>query len=901
MQFKLEQLEYQKRAINSIIKIFQGNDKNTFDNSCIEGIKKNLLTIDREKILENINNIILENGLSKDTAKISEDMNFCIEMETGTGKSIVYVETIYGLYKHYGFTKFIIIVPSIAIKEGIITTFNTFKEQLEELYGVKPDCFDYDSKKLNKVTNFIEDQHPQIMIMTLQSFNADDRILNQAQREDLFSNMPYIEAISKTNPIIMMDEPQEGMDTPNSLERIRKLNPLCKIRYSATHKVLKNLIYRLTPFQSYKMGIVKKIEVLSVAEINDEATLKLELSQVKTFTNGKEPQVKFKAWIYSKSKNQYELKETPWLSAGDNLEEKTNNISYRSYVIKRIYKSLRDKNFKVEFSNGVELIEKEQSKDYSGIFTEQLYWLCDTHFRKKESLKKLGIKCLSLIFIDRVDNYVKDDGIIKKIFKEQYKKVYNQYYKKDPAQEEIEKVQGYYFAATGKGEFTDNEKSILGNKEIFDQILRDKETLLSFESSIEFIFSHSALGVGWDNPNVFNIATLNQSYSEIKKRQEIGRGLRISVNQEGKRVYDPEGTKEGDEINLLTVIPNESYQTFVTQYQEEIKEIYGTIEAGADTRQKVKGENVSGKKLKRRDEVFKSDSFKNFWKRLAQKTDYLVFFDENEVIKRAIDTINEIKISEYEALISLDRIKSISVEDIERENIGSDKVKLKAQFSPIDLIEEVSENTQLSYNAVVKIVTGIKNINEIVKNPIRFLQEVIKKIKNIELEEMLRALEYKLNGENFDINDFDEVILSYADENRIVYTDRKGLYDKIVIDSEIEKDFAKYTDNDPDVVCFLKLPDSYKINTPIGPYTPDFGIVVKKRKLKDDEINDFYFVIETKGTNDLYDKKSLTESEIYKILCAKKHFEALGIESKINYIAPVKEYVKFKEKSLDII
>lgn len=897
MIFKLEQLEYQKNAINSVVKIFQGNDKNNYDNSTIEGIRSNYLNISNDTIQENIKEILRENAIAEDISKKTDTLDFCIEMETGTGKTLVYLKTIFELYKNYGFTKYIILVPSVAIKEGIITAFDTFKGQLEEIYGVMPDCFDYDSKKLNKVANFIEDQHPQIMIMTLQSFNADDRILNQAQREDLFSNMPYIEAISKTSPIVIMDEPQEGMDTPNSLERIKKLNPLCKIRYSATHKVLKNLIYRLTPFQSYKMGIVKKIEVLSVAEINDEATLKLEVSNVKTFTNGKEPQVKLKAWIYSESKNQYELKETGWLAVGDNLEEKTKNVSYRTYIIKRIYKSLRDKNFKVEFSNGIELIEKEQAKDYTGIFTEQLYWLCDTHFRKKEILKEQGIKCLSLIFIDRVDNYVKENGIIKKIFREQYKKVFNQFYKKEPAIEDIEKAQGYYFAATGKGEYTDNEKSIINNKEIFDQILRDKEALLSFENPIEFIFSHSALGVGWDNPNVFNIATLNQSYSEIKKRQEIGRGLRISVNQEGQRIYDFEGTKEGKEINLLTVIPNETYETFVTQYQEEIKEIYGTTDAGAETRHNIKGENVSGKKIKRKDEIFNSNSFKEFWKRLSKKTDYLVLFDEKEVISKSIDVLNEIKISEYEALISLDRIKNISNENIERENIGAETVKLRARFSPVDIIEEISENTQLSYNAVVKIISGIKNFNEAVKNPVRFLQEAIVRIKNIELEEMLRALEYRLSGENFEISLFDEIIERNTD--RIISTEKKGLYDKIVFDSEYEKDFALYSDNDPEVVCFLKLPEFYKIKTPIGNYTPDFGIVIKRRKLKEEKENDFYFVIETKGTNDLYDKKSLTESEMYKIKCAVKHFKALGIESKINYIAPVKEYQRFKEKSLE--
>jgi type III restriction enzyme len=901
MQFKLEQLDYQKNAVNSIIKVFQGNDKNTFDNAFHEGIRYNYLSISDKKIQNNIKEVLEENGITKDAACLSDDNDFCIEMETGTGKTLVYLKSICELNKHYGFTKFIILVPSVAIKEGVLTSFETFKDQLEEIYGFKANCFDYDSRKISKVKNFVEEHHPQIMIMTLQSFNTDDRILNQSKREDLFSNMPFIKALSMTKPVIIMDEPQEGMDTDNSLERINKLNPLCKLRFSATHKVMKNLIYRLTPYQSYKMGIVKKIEVLSVAEINDEATLKIEVVGIKTFKDGKEPQIKLKAWKYSETKKQYELKDTQWLSVGDRLEEKTKNVSYRTYNIKRIYKPLREKYFKVEFSNGVELVEKEQAKDYKGIFSEQLYYLCDTHFRKKEKLKDKGIKCLSLIFIDRVDNYVKEDGIIKKLFREQYKRAYIDYYKKEPPADDMENVQGYYFASSGKGEFTDNERSILSNKEIFDQILKDKETLLSFDSPIEFIFSHSALGVGWDNPNVFNIATLNQSYSEIKKRQEIGRGLRIAVNQKGERSYDPDETKEGEELNLLTVIPNESYESFVLQYQGEIKEIYGTIEAGAATRYRKKGEDKSGKTLTRRDDIFESESFREFWKLLSLKTDYVVVFDEKTVIEKSLEKINEITVSEYEALITLNKIKDMDGDKIDSQNLGSQKVKLRGEYSPIDMIEEISENTQLSYTAVVKIIGGIININELVKNPVLYLQKVVMIINQIELREMLRGLEYRVNGEKFELDKFEKYIPSHAEENKIVDTSDRALYDKIVTDSEIERDFVKYTNHDPDVVCFLKLPDFYKIKTPIGTYNPDFGIVIKKKKIHEGDEHEFYFVIETKGTSNIFDEKAISESAIYKIKCAKKHFESLGIETRINYMAPVKDYPTFKKDRMEVM
>ncbi|NOX48533.1 MAG: DEAD/DEAH box helicase family protein, partial [Chlorobi bacterium] len=309
MEIKLELLEYQEVAIRSIVSVFEGNDKNSFDNACVEGIRSNICTLSSEQLTENIKSVLLENGIDGDIAKLTPEQELTIEMETGTGKTLVYIKSIYELYKHYGFTKFIILVPSIAIRQGVLSTLSAFEKQLESIYGFTPKFFEYNSKRLNKVTNFIEEQHPQIMVMTLASFNSEDKILNQAQREDLFANIPFIDAIGHTNPIIIMDEPQEGMDTENSIKQISKLNPLFKIRYSATHKVAKNKLYRLTPYDSYKQGLVKKIEVLTVTEKNDEATLKLELSETQ---NGKgDPKAKIKAWHQSKS-GRIEFKNSKW-------------------------------------------------------------------------------------------------------------------------------------------------------------------------------------------------------------------------------------------------------------------------------------------------------------------------------------------------------------------------------------------------------------------------------------------------------------------------------------------------------------------------------------------------------------------------------------------------------------
>lgn len=907
MELKLEDLKYQDTAIDSIVKVFDGTEKNTFDNACFEGIRSNICKLSTEEISENIKLIIEENGIDEDIAKLSTDNDLCIEMETGTGKTLVYIKTIYEFFKHYGFTKFIILVPSVAIRQGVLGTLKTFDKQLEALYGFKPNYFEYDSKKLSKVTNFIEEQHPQIMITTLASFNSEDKILNQAQREDLFANIPFIDAIGKTNPIIIMDEPQEGMDTENSMKQISKLNPLFKIRYSATHKVIKNLLYRLTPYDSYKQGLVKKIEVLTVTEKNDEATIKIELAETQ---NGKgAPKVKLKAW---KQKNgKFVFEETNWLKVGDNLGEKTNNPSYLNYKIERINKSLRTGKWSVTFTNGVELIEKQASGSIENIWALQLEWLIHRHFTKSQKLTLQGIKCLSLIFIDRVSNYMGEDPKIKKLFVEKYKSIYPEYHNGDvPTEQHIQDIQGFYFAQTGKGEFTDSEVSMRSNKEIYELILQKKEELLSLPNPVQFIFSHSALGVGWDNPNVFNIATLNLSYSEIKKRQEIGRGLRICVNQDGQRIYDSPQIQTGDEINLLTVIPNETYETFVIQYQTEINDIYGTSMAGAKFRHSHKGEDKDVRLFRRNKNADIDTGFRKFWKLLSKKTDYSVFFEQDILEKKCIEEINKISIPDYVIEVKAGRIKSIDESNIETELAGRETKKLKAAFNEFDYVEEFSENTCLDYSASARILLSISNHEEFIKNPPRFIQEAIAAVHHAEMEELHRGLVYHIVGEHEESFEklFPETIKQPLTENSLFRgireTPKRGVYDGFIYESDPEYKFGLYAENDPEVVCFIKLPDWYRIPMPVGNrhtlfYEPDFGLVMKRKSLKSGNESEFYFVIETKGTNDVNDKKALTESEVYKIKCAMKHFTTLGME--VHYKAPVKDYSYFKTEADKII
>ncbi|HYJ07112.1 MAG TPA: DEAD/DEAH box helicase family protein [Chthoniobacterales bacterium] len=892
MQLELEDLEYQRRAIAAVVGVLEGQIKNTFDNSNLFGIQANITDLTPEQLEENKKRIIAENGIAEEDAKLSSDADICIEMETGTGKTLVYLRTAYELYKEYRLTKFIILVPSIAIKEGVLQSVEDFKKPLADRYGFTPACFEYDSSKLSRLKHFIEDTQPQIMVMTIQSIASDDRIINQPGRDDAFLGLTFLQALGKCRPLIIMDEPQEGMDTDNAVARLATLNPLVKLRYSATHKVVKNLLYRLTPFDAYRNGMVKKIEVLSVAEKNDEATLKIEFSRIQANGTG----VKAKVTVWRVNGDGFKWKETNWLKVGDNLADKSANVSYRDYTIERIWKSIHDQKHHLKFTNGVEIILKERNGDISGLFRQQLQWLIRRHFQKKRILAAQGIKCLSLIFIDKVDNYVRDEGLIRVLFREEYASVHREILGTDPTLEQIAECQGYYFAKTGGDEYTDSENAMLRNKKIFDEILRDKRSLLDLANPREFIFSHSALGVGWDNPNIFNIATLNESYSDVKKRQELGRGLRICRNQNGQRIYDVDGVKEGEETNLLTIVPNETYETFAAQYQEQIKEIYGTTAAGSMLRKNQKGRPAKNRLT--RTKHFESAAFNAFWERLARKTDYTVAFDEEKVVERAIGALNKVAIADYEAEIVQTRIRAIAADSIASEEVGRVFENLRASFTPFDLVEELSENTALSYPTVLEIVSGIENFSAVTRNPPKFLATACALIREIELDEMLRSLSYHPTGESIPLTEFQEIIETFLP---VEPTPQRGVYDGVAYGSSIERSFTKSAELDNEVVCFLKLPKCYRIPTPIGHfYEPDFGLVLKRRNLRSGDEHEYYFVIETKSTSNLEDRKALTDAERWKIKCAIKHFDAIEIEAKLDYrpyIAPVKNYqTDFKVK-----
>lgn len=894
MKFRLENPQHQMTAIQSVVDIFRGMERNTYDNAHNEDIHMNVCSLSSQQIYNNIQSIIHENGVSEMQAFLVNENDACVEMETGTGKTLTYLQTAYELFRQYGLSKFIVLVPSVPIRQGVIDTFENFKEQLSDKYDVTPNVFVYDSSKISLLHDFITSDNLQIMVLTMASFNSENNILNQIDREDMFNNLPHLESLAQTHPIILMDEPQEGMDTENSKQWIAKLQPLFKLRYSATHAVKKNVLYQLTPAESYRLGLVKKLEVLTVSESNDEATLKLEISQVQSTAT--KVKIKLKLWKLNKSKGRFEFKESGLLKKDDNLADKSGNESYRDYTISRIYKSMTDRKWHVVFANGAEIIEGSSSANKEQVWALQLEWLIRRHFENRNRLRPQGIKNLSLIFIDRVANYKSPERpIIKQLFEQKYRQVYAEFNDgKQPADSDVLAAQGFYFAKTTQGEYTDKEDACRRNKEIFDEILHNKQRLLSFESPIEFIFSHSALGVGWDNPNVFGIATLNESYSENKKRQEIGRGLRICVNQSGERVYDSAETPEEEQINQLTIVPNETYETFARSYQQEYEEQYGIGGNIPKPKHTHKGRRLNHVTFKlKRDETFMS-VFRRFWNVVAQKTVYRIHMNEEELIRRSIESLNEIRINDYTLEVQSMRITDIGNLN-NAEYYGSQSYVGRAKFNPHDLVEEISEKTGLCYTSVLKIVAGINNQGQYIKNPPVFMEQAVFKIRQVQLDELVRCIEYTPTGNIYEFK-FDDFSKDGCED--WIATPNHGVWDKSLYDSLYEKEFAKEADKitNTEVLCFLKFPSWYKIPTPIGNYEPDFGVVLHKRLLSSpNEDKEYYFVVEIKGTDDINDTRALTPHEIGRIKCAVKHFKSLGIEA--YYKAPIKEYDTFKAQA----
>ena len=601
LQFNAE-LDYQQDAINAVAGIFEGQETLQTNFSVIQ-VKKgpqddmftnqtelgtgNKLDLLDDELLDNIRNIQLKNGLKQSDKLESKD--FTIEMETGTGKTYVYLRTVFELNKRFGFTKFIIVVPSVAIKEGVYKSLQITEQHLKDHFENTPyDYFVYDSSDLSPVRSFATNDAIQIMVINIDAFRksfADTDKESKAniihRPNDRMNGMKPIEFIRDTNPIVIIDEPQSVDTTPKSKEAIQSLNPLCTLRYSATHKDKHNLMYKLNSIDAYERKLVKQIEVASINVKDGHNKAYIRLLSVDNKKSPITAQIEFDTMQSGKVK-----RVSKKVRSGDDLLNLSGGRDvYDGYVINDIY--CEAGNEYIDFTSKPvilrlgEMVGDVNPDEYKRL---QIRKTIEEHLEKELKLTSQGIKVLSLFFLDKVSNYrfYDADGNQQKgkyalMFEEEYRQLinkpkYHSLFKDVDTESLVDTVHDGYFSidksGKSKGQFKDTTGVTQLDEDTYQLIMRDKEKLLSFDSKLKFIFSHSALKEGWDNPNVFQICTLNESSSVIKKRQEIGRGLRLAVNQDGERVY-------GFEVNTLTVMANESYEEFVEQLQKEIEEEEG--------------------------------------------------------------------------------------------------------------------------------------------------------------------------------------------------------------------------------------------------------------------------------------------------------------------------------------
>ena len=609
MNFKFKIQQYQTDAVENTVSVFAGQPSRDsfqykrdlgkgqatlYDELDSAGYRNNDIELNDKQLLDNIHQIQDSQDI-KQSPKLVGDLGklgLDIEMETGTGKTYVYIKTMFELNKRYGWNKFIVVVPSIAIREGVNKSFNMLEDHFMEHYGKKARFFIYNSSNLQLLDSYSSDAGINVMIINTQAFATDmkeggsrgaARII-YTERDDFASRKP-IDVIAANRPIIIMDEPQkmEGQATQTALKRFK---PLFVLYYSATHKTQHNCIYALDALDAYKQKLVKKIQVKGFEVKNLKGTSSYLYLDDIILSKNQPPMVRLEMEIETATGVKKVMKK---LGVNDNLYHESQLLEYKDFTISDI-DAFRNT---VTFLNGVKIAKGEVYGDSSeeAMQRVQIRETIASHFEKERDLFKRGIKTLSLFFIDEVAHYKSYDsegnevhGPFWKIFEEEYTRILNENislfeddYQAYLRRFDASQVHNGYFSIDKKGRMVNSEikrgSDISDDISAYDLILKNKERLLSFDEPTRFIFSHSALREGWDNPNVFQICTLRHAASAIAKRQEVGRGLRICVDQNGTRMDLEElGEEQVQDINKLTVIANESYKSFVDDLQKETRE-----------------------------------------------------------------------------------------------------------------------------------------------------------------------------------------------------------------------------------------------------------------------------------------------------------------------------------------
>lgn len=852
--------------------------------------------LDNGAILAHIQEIQRRNQIEP-SPELEGCYNLTIEMETGVGKTYTYIKTMYELNKHYGWSKFIVVVPSIAVREGVYKAFQITREHFAEEYGKKLRFFIYNSARLAEISRFVSDSSIHVMIINSQAFNARGRDARRIyMRLDEFRSRRPIDMIAGTKPIIIIDEPQsvEGKQTRKNLE---EFHPLMTLRYSATHRSdsIYNMVYRLDAMEAYNRRLVKKIAVKGISEsgtADTESYVYLEGIHL----SGAEPAAAIQFHVRGASGVRTVSKK-----AGIGFDLYAHSGGLEEYRNHFIVKSIDGRGDSIELLNGMKI----SAGDVIGKVSEeqlrriQIHETILSHIERERQLFDKGIKVLSLFFIDEVEHYRKYDasgnpanGVFADIFEQEYERIvgkllsgagedaYGAYLRSISPQ----RTHTGYFSIDKKGHMINSRVGRPGDfsndADAYDLIMKNKELLLDLNperSPVRFIFSHSALREGWDNPNVFQICTLKRSGSDIRKRQEVGRGMRLCVNKDGERMDENVLGGEVHNVNVLTVIASESYDTFARGLQAEIAEAVGK---NYDDR-KMRPENARSNnvELKVDPEKLAMPEFQAMWSRMNARTAYAVDFDTEELIEKSaaaldvklhvpgifykIETVNLKTIRSRDQLLSGD---AFAKEDLGVYGRSQMQVNTNVKY---DLAGRLVEATGLTRRAVIRILTGIRPsvFRQFQDNPEEFIIQAAKLINNEKAKVIIRHITYKVLEEEHDTGLFTCAFI----KGRLgvnAMRAKKHLYDHVVYTSANERRFAQELEASKEVAVYVKLPEGFHIPTPLGHYSPDWAIAFKEGSAKHS-----YFVAKTKGPMDTVEPRGV---EAAKLHCAREHFKAVS-------------------------
>jgi len=932
------------------------------------------LTLSELALLDNIHavqraqNLPLSDALVK--TKVAK-VNLDIEMETGTGKTYCYIKTIFELNKLYGWSKFIIVVPSIAIREGVAKSLDITAEHFLETYHKKARFFIYSSKQLHHLESFSSDAGINVMVINVQAFasrGAENRRIYDVL--DDFQSRKPIDVISANRPIMILDEPQkmEGTATLKSLEEFKALVVL---RYSATHKTTHNKVHRLDALDAYNQKLVKKIAVRGIAVKGLAGTAGYLYLQSIEISSKKPPEARVE--LEQKLAGGNIKRVIRKLSKGDNLFDLSNGLDqYRDGFVVSDINANSDT---LSFTNGVELIVGDATGDVTeaALRRIQIREAIKAHFDKEQVLFQQGVKVLTLFFIDEVVKYrdysaPDEKGEYARIFEEEYELYLNEVLDLHETPY-IKYLNGISADKTHSGYFSIDKKSkrladptvarrgenagLSDDVDAYDLILKDKERLLSFAEPVRFIFSHSALREGWDNPNVFVICALKHSDNTISRRQEVGRGMRLSVNQSGDRMDHPATVHD---VNVLTVVASESYKDFVAALQQDIseslsarprvaneeyftgkvlktpagevrvtpqlaKQIYRYLvkndytddadriaaayheakkaEMLADLPEDLKPHaeqifqlidsvfsesqlpDIGDDRRPKKNPLnanFDKQEFKALWSRINRKAAYSVDFDSDELVRKAVKELDAalrvtplqytIQHGEQAAAVTYDGIKAANAFELKATETETNRNSIHSAVK-YDLIGKLAEGTQLTRRTVAEVLKGI-NVAVFAQfkiNPESFIAEAARLINEQKATVIIEHLAYDPVEDKFDLDIF-TAEQTKQDFSKAGDKLQRHIYDYVLTDSNIEREFVKELDTTHEVVVYAKLPRGFLIPTPVGDYNPDWAISFKEGTVKH-----IYFVAETKGSMSTME---LREIEKTKIKCARKFFDEMS-------------------------